>query len=73
MLKNIGIVLSTLILASYTLTSFAIAPGAGQAQINNNMQQMQQNKQHIQQMKQNQKTYHQNNTSPSQKMQRQAQ
>ncbi|MEO8965038.1 MAG: hypothetical protein ABI370_10255 [Gammaproteobacteria bacterium] len=54
MFKNIGILSTTLALAFCAASSFAISPGAGQAQIQNNMQNMQQNKQQMQQMQQNQ-------------------
>ena len=56
MLKNIAMLLTTLVLALSAMHSFAIAPGAAQAQMQNNMQQMQQNKQ---QMQQNQQNMHQ--------------
>jgi hypothetical protein len=53
MFKNISIVLITAMLGFYSLLSFAISPGAGQAQMQNNMQEMQQNKQRKEQMRKN--------------------
>jgi hypothetical protein len=45
MFKKIVILLTTLTLFFYAMHSFAmVSPGAGQAQIRNNMQEMQQNK-----------------------------
>lgn len=43
---------ATLALGLTSLSCFAISPGAGQAQIQNNTQQMQQNRQQMQQNKQ---------------------
>jgi hypothetical protein len=50
LLKNSFKLLITLILSLFAVSTFAISPGAGQAQIRNNTQQMQQNKQQMQQM-----------------------
>jgi hypothetical protein len=74
MFKNIGILLTTLLLVFYTIHSFAISPGAGQAQVRNNMQELQQNKQrmqHMQQMKQQQQMMQHNKMHNPQNMQRQ--
>lgn len=60
MLKNIRMPFLTLILILSTTHSFAISPGAGQVQIQNNLQQIQQNKQRVQQMQQNQQRIQQN-------------
>ena len=56
MLKNLKLLLIFIGFALFSMPSFAIAPGAGQAQIRNNMQQMQQNKQQIKMRQQNQQT-----------------
>lgn len=64
MFKNIGILSTSLVLAFCSVSSFAISPGAGQAQIQNNMQTMQQNKQQLQQYQQNQQL---NQTTTQQK------
>lgn len=58
-IKKSGIVLTTFAFIFLTHSSFAISPGAGQAQVRNNMQTIQQNKQQMQQLKQNQQMYQQ--------------
>src|SRR5579872_6434298 len=45
MFKKAGIILASLVFGFYAMQSFAISPGAAQAQIRNNTQEMQQNKQ----------------------------
>ncbi|HSW70126.1 MAG TPA: hypothetical protein VLI69_08275 [Gammaproteobacteria bacterium] len=52
MLKKISMILAFLILTFNALHSFAISPGAGQAQIQNNMKVMQENQKRMKQMKQ---------------------
>ncbi len=49
MFKKIIFIFIAPLLVLLTTSSFAIAPGAGQAQTRNNMQQMQQNKAQIEQ------------------------
>lgn len=61
MVIKIAIIFSTLVLAAYYPPSYAIAPGAGQAQMQNNMQQMQQNKQRMQEQRKMQQQYDQQN------------
>lgn len=46
--------LTSVVFTMLAFPSFAIAPGAGQAQMQNNMQEMQRNKQRIKQNQQNQ-------------------
>jgi hypothetical protein len=52
MFKTIESLLVTAVLTLFTICCFAISPGAGQAQIRNNMQTMEQNKKQAQQYKQ---------------------
>lgn len=75
MFKNIGIVSIVLFfLVSVSTTSFAIAPGAGQAQIKNNMQVMEQNKKRMKEYNQKQQQMiHQQKTQPRQKIDKQIQ
>ena len=57
MFKKMEILIVTLLLSFFSISNFAFGPGAGQAQVRNNMQTLQQNKQQMQraqQMKQNQ-------------------
>ena len=54
------LLLITLILALTITNSFAISPGAGQAQIQNNLQQMKQSQQRMQQTRQQQQRIQQN-------------
>jgi hypothetical protein len=52
MLKNLIVFATAILMSFYMISSFAIGPGAAQAQIQNNARQMQQNKQIIQQNQQ---------------------
>lgn len=54
MIKIITLLFATLIVASGGMQSFAISPGAGQAQVRDNMKEMQQNRQRMEQMQKNQ-------------------
>lgn len=61
MLKLSLLLLTSLIFVLNSIGCFAINPGADQAQIQNNLQQMQQNKQNIEQLRQKQQSNQQNN------------
>lgn len=74
--RKFVVLCTTLVLGLTSLSCFAISPGAGQAQIQNNTQQMQQNKQQmqqnrqrIQQMQQKRQMMQQNRAQHPQQMQ----
>lgn len=66
MLKNITVLLTALVLFLVTTCSFAISPGAGQAQIRSNTQQMEQTKKQMKQMKQLQENQKMDKQNPMQ-------
>ena len=52
MIKIIVMLLTSLVVVFATIPGFAISPGAGQAQIRNNMQELKQNQERMKQMRQ---------------------
>lgn len=66
MFKKMSVLLSTLILTFYATHIFAISPGAGQAQIRNNAQNLQNTQKRMKQMNQNPPLRNQHINSPIQ-------
>lgn len=69
MLKNIIMLLISLVFALSAMHCFAFGPGAGPAQMQNNMQQMQQNKEQAKQWRQNQEMIQKKKTHQQQMIQ----